>query len=63
MPAPIHALLTGRADELAGMLDQMFEAGAAAVGALLRGAVRCRTPVVAIVSGGNVDADKLRLWL
>jgi len=40
-------------------------AGAAAVGALLSGAVRARPGerVVAIVSGGNVDPDRLAGFL
>jgi len=40
-------------------------AGAAAVGALLAGAVRPKAGerVVAIVSGGNVDADRLAGFL
>jgi len=40
-------------------------AGAAAVGALLSGAVRAKPGerVVAIVSGGNIDADRLAGYL
>ena len=38
-------------------------AGAAAVGALLAGKIAVKPPVVAIVSGGNVDPARLKAWL